>query len=46
MGKTYAYQQAAAVENLLRKYSDIFAVNKTDRGRTELVQHRINTPTL
>ena len=27
----------------MRKYSDIFAVNKTDRGRTDLVQHRINT---
>ena len=37
-----AYQQAA-VENLLRKYGDIFAVNKTDRGRTDLVQHQINT---
>ena len=37
-----AYQQGA-VESLVRKYNDIFAVNKTDRRRTDLVQHQINT---
>ena len=42
-GKNLDTYQQAAVESLVRKYSDIFAVNKTDRGRTDLVQHRINT---
>ena len=42
-GKNLDTYQEAAVESLVRKYGDIFAVNKTDRGRTDLVQHRINT---
>ena len=42
-GKSLDTYQQAAVESSVRMYSDIFAVNKTDRGRTDLVQHQINT---
>ena len=42
-GRSLNTYQQAAVESLVRKYSDIFAVNKTDMGRNDLVQHRINT---
>ena len=42
-GKNLDTYQQAAVESLVRKYNDIFAVNKTDRRRMDLVQHQINT---
>ena len=42
-GKNLDTYQQAAVESLVSEYSDSFTVNKTDRGRTDLVQHQINT---
>ena len=38
-------EQAVQVKTLLMKHKDVFAKNKTDLGRTDIVKHKINTGT-
>ena len=38
-------EQAVQVKTLLMKHKDVFAKNKTDLGRTDVVKHMINTGT-
>ena len=37
--------QSEQVKTLLMKHKDVFAKNKTDLGRTDIVKHKINTGT-
>ena len=38
-------EQSEQVKTLLMKHKDVFAKNKTDLGRTDIVKHKINTGT-
>ena len=36
-------EECTTLDTLITEYTDIFAVNSAEIGRTDLVQHQINT---